>query len=85
MSQNEKQFIIMDMTKESFRRIAHMISELMGSPAAFLIALSTVLAWLFSGPQLAINTATTVITFLMVFLIQNSHDKLSKKIGLRQK
>jgi low affinity Fe/Cu permease len=55
----------------------------MGHPAAFLIATSTCIIWALSGPifaysdtwQLVINTATTVLTFLAVFLIQNSQNR----------
>jgi low affinity Fe/Cu permease len=62
-----------------------------GSSAAFIIATSTVLIWAVTGPlfhysetwQLVIDTATTIITFLMVFLIQKSQNKDSKAIHLK--
>lgn len=65
---------------ESFNRAAKAMARQAGRPSAFLLALAAVLAWLAVGPlfgfsdswQLVINTATTVITFLMVFLIQNT-------------
>ena len=66
-----------------FTNLASPSAYLMGHPAAFLIATSTCLIWAFSGPlfhysdtwQLVINTATTVLTFLAVFLIQNSQNR----------
>ena len=58
----------------------------MGSPWAFMAALFLIIAWAISGPlfhfqdtwQLVINTSTTIITFLMVFLIQNTQNRDSK-------
>ena len=66
-----------------FERFACYVAHLAGRPAAFLIALATVIAWAISGPlfgfsdtwQLVINTSTTIITFLMVFLIQNTQNR----------
>jgi low affinity Fe/Cu permease len=66
-----------------FTNLASRSAYLMGHPAAFLIATTTCLIWAFSGPlfhysdtwQLVINTATTVLTFLAVFLIQNSQNR----------
>jgi low affinity Fe/Cu permease len=66
-----------------FTRIANGMATTMGQPVAFLVALSIVLAWALSGPvfewsdtwQLVINTGTTIVTFLMVFLIQNSQNR----------
>src|SRR6185295_7350705 len=66
-----------------FERFARMTSFAMGRPAAFLAAFATVMIWAVSGPffhysdtwQLAINTGTTVVTFLMVFLIQQSQNR----------
>jgi low affinity Fe/Cu permease len=62
-----------------------------GTKSAFLIALFVVLGWLVSGPyfhysdtwQLVINTGTTVITFLVVFLIQNTQNRDAKAIHLK--
>ena len=67
---------------ELFRKFAERTAILAGSPAAFLLALAVVLAWLITGPifhfsdtwQLVINTGTTIVTFLMVFLIQNTRE-----------
>jgi low affinity Fe/Cu permease len=66
-----------------FTRIASLISALAGQPGAFLLALSIVVVWGVTGPlfgfsdtwQLVINTGTTIVTFLMVFLIQNSQNR----------
>lgn len=66
-----------------FTRVASRSAYLMGHPAAFLIALLACVVWAASGPlfaysdtwQLVINTATTVLTFLAVFLIQNSQNR----------
>ena len=74
-----------------FRRCAEWISVTVGSPWAFVLALLVVLGWLISGPifhysdtwQLVINTATTIVTFLMVFLIQNTQNRDTKAIHLK--
>lgn len=66
-----------------FTRFAHHTSRLAGSPWIFVIAVLTILTWAISGPmfgfsdtwQLVINTSTTIITFLMVFLIQNTQNR----------
>jgi low affinity Fe/Cu permease len=66
-----------------FTRIATMISGAAGQPLAFVLALSIIVVWGISGPlfaysdtwQLVVNTGTTIITFLMVFLIQNSQNR----------
>jgi low affinity Fe/Cu permease len=77
--------------QDFFRRFAHRGSTLFGSPWAFFAALSVVAAWALTGPvfhfsdtwQLVINTGTTVITFLMVFLIQNTQNRDAKAIHLK--
>ena len=66
-----------------FTSVATRIAALAGQPLAFVTAVSLILLWLISGPifgwsdtwQLVVNTATTIITFLMVFLIQNSQNR----------
>jgi low affinity Fe/Cu permease len=66
-----------------FTRIATRIAYLTGQPLAFVMAASVVVVWIVSGPvfgwsdtwQLVINTGTTIMTFLMVFLIQNSQNR----------
>ena len=75
-----------------FNRLAKKASRSTGGPHAFILASGVILAWLVSGPifhfsdtwQLAINTGTTVVTFLMVFLIQNtkSRDTAAMQIKL---
>ena len=63
--------------------MASRASHLAGKPLTFLIAVAVVLAWAVSGPlfgfsdtwQLVINTSTTIVTFLMVFLIQNTQNR----------
>lgn len=78
----------------SFARFSRAISQAAGSAPAFGLALLGLIVWLISGPffhfndtwQLIVNTATTVITFLMVFLIQGSqnHDTESLQIKLNE-
>lgn len=66
-----------------FERFACYIAHLSGRPGAFLLAFATIIVWAVSGPvfgfsdtwQLVINTGTTIVTFLMVFLIQNSQNR----------
>lgn len=77
--------------KELFRKMAHTVSEAVGSPWAFLAAAALIVGWAASGPlfgysetwQLVVNTATTIVTFLMVFLIQNTQNRDSKAIHLK--
>lgn len=71
------------MYAESSQRLARSCSRTMGSPRAFAVALFIVVAWAAAGPlfqfsngwQLTINTGTTIVTFLMVFLIQHSQNR----------
>ena len=77
--------------KHSFETFASSVTRAVGSTTAFLIALLMVLIWAASGPvfhysetwQMVINTGTTIITFLMVFLIQKSQNKDSLAIQLK--
>jgi low affinity Fe/Cu permease len=74
-----------------FRFCAESISLAAGSPWAFALALLIVAGWILTGPlfhysdtwQLVINTATTIVTFLMVFLIQNTQNRDTKAIHLK--
>ena len=74
-----------------FRRFAHATASAVGSSKAFLGALAVVVAWAVTGPvfhytdtwQLVINTGTTIVTFLMVFLIQNTQNRDAKAIHLK--
>ncbi len=76
---------------EQFRKFSHQVSEAAGSAWAFIVALVVIATWLVTGPmfdysntwQLVINTATTIITFLMVFLIQNTQNRDSKAVHLK--
>jgi len=76
---------------EFFRKFAHKTSEIVGSPWAFIGAVVIIVAWAVTGPifgfsdtwQLVINTGTTIITFLMVFLIQNTQNRDAKAIHLK--
>jgi low affinity Fe/Cu permease len=75
----------------AFDRFASKVTRLAGSPLAFSLACGTVLLWATTGPifkfsdgwQLVINTGTTIITFLMVFLIQQSQNKDSVALHLK--
>jgi low affinity Fe/Cu permease len=77
--------------RDWFRRFAHRTADAVGSPWAFLLAILVVLAWVVTGPmfqysdtwQLVINTGTTILTFLMVFLIQNTQNRDAKAIQLK--
>jgi low affinity Fe/Cu permease len=70
-------------TTSWFSRFAKWISRITGSPPAFGLALGTIVVWAVTGPlfgfsdtwQLVINTGTTIVTFLMVFLIQNTQNR----------
>lgn len=74
-----------------FERFSSIITRATGSPAAFFTALATVLAWAVTGPlfdysetwQLVINTGTTIVTFLMVFVIQKAQNRDSISIQLK--
>jgi low affinity Fe/Cu permease len=77
--------------KEMFRQFARSSADAMGSPLMFCIAIASILIWGATGPvygysdtwQLVINTATTIVTFLMVFVIQNTQNRDSKSIHLK--
>ncbi|RDV01926.1 low affinity iron permease family protein [Undibacter mobilis] len=79
---------------QAFAVFAQKTASLTGHPVAFLIAAGTILVWIVSGPifhfsdtwQLIINTGTTIVTFLMVFLIQNTQnrDMLSMQLKLSE-
>ena len=77
--------------KDLFRKFAQTTSHAVGSPWAFIIATLIIVVWAATGPlfgysdtwQLVINTGTTIITFLMVFLIQNTQNRDAKAIHLK--
>src|SRR6476620_7023598 len=74
-----------------FRKFANKTSEITGSSWAFIVAATIIVVWAVSGPlfgfsdtwQLVINTGTTVVTFLMVFLIQNTQNRDAKAMHLK--
>lgn len=74
-----------------FTSFSNQAAKAVGHPAAFMIALTVVLLWSVSGPvfgfsdtwQLVINTGTTIVTFLMVFLIQNTQNRDTEAIHLK--
>jgi low affinity Fe/Cu permease len=86
-------FLFMRPTKPRswFSRFAKRTARFTGRPAAFLLAMGIVIVWIFTGPifhfsdtwQLIINTGTTVVTFLMVFLIQATQNRDSEAIQVK--
>ena len=74
-----------------FQKIAAVVTKATGSSTAFLVAAAVIIIWGITGPifkfsdtwQLVINTSTTIITFLMVFLIQNTQNRDAKAIHLK--
>lgn len=76
---------------EWFRKLAVKVSAVAGKPYAFFTALGIITLWAFTGPlfnfsntwQLFINTGTTIVTLLMVFLIQNTQNRDSRAIQLK--
>lgn len=77
--------------KGFFEKFSSGVAKATGSSAAFIVALLTVVGWAASGPffnysenwQLVINTGTTIVTFLMVFLIQKAQNKESMSVQLK--
>lgn len=77
--------------REIFRKFAHWTSKMTGSPWAFALAFCAIVFWALVGPvfeystswQLWVNTGTTILTFLMVFLIQNTQNRDSHAIHLK--
>jgi len=76
---------------EYFRKVSNWVSDVMGSPWAFITAIAIIVVWAFTGPmfhysdtwQLIINTGTTIVTFLMVFLIQNTQNRDARAVHLK--
>jgi low affinity Fe/Cu permease len=74
-----------------FDRFARLAARLAGRPLAFNVAIAIILLWMLSGPvfgfsdtwQLIINTATTIVTFLMVFLIQHTQNRDTDAIQIK--
>lgn len=77
--------------RQVFADLAHRVASGTGTPGAFLTALLVVAVWAATGPifrysdtwQLVINTGTTIVTFLMVFLIQNTQNRDTKAMQLK--
>ena len=78
-------------TSMRFARFAQNVATVAGQPIAFLIACGVVVLWIVTGPvfdysdtwQLVINTGTTIVTFLMVFLIQNTQNRDMKAVQIK--
>jgi low affinity Fe/Cu permease len=76
---------------EIFHKISTKVASIAGRASTFVLAVLMIIIWLTSGPifnfsdtwQLVINTTTTIITFLMVFLIQNTQNRDSKAMHLK--
>lgn len=76
---------------DAFHKISVGVSNRLGSPLAFGLAVLLIVAWIVTGPffdfsdtwQLVINTTTTIVTFLMVFAIQNTQNRDSKAVQLK--
>src|SRR5204863_1592991 len=77
--------------REHFRKFAHNTSLVMGNPWTFAVACLVIVAWGACGPmfhfsdtwQLVINTSTTIVTFLMVFLIQSTQNRDTRAVHLK--
>ncbi|RYY99473.1 MAG: low affinity iron permease family protein [Chitinophagaceae bacterium] len=94
-SELQKEVDILQSNKQGvrhrFEHFASGVTRATGTPLAFLIALTTIGVWAVTGPlfhfsdtwQLVINTGTTIVTFLMVFLIQQSQNKDSLALQLK--
>ena len=79
------------MNTTAYARISKSIARVTGRPGAFVLATGVIVLWLVTGPlfgfsdtwQLVINTGTTIVTFLMVFLIQNTQNRDTTAIQLK--
>jgi len=77
--------------QDLFHRIAQRAAQLVGSPWAFITAVLVLVGWAATGPvfhfsdtwQLVVNTGTTIVTFLIVFLIQNTQNRDARAIHLK--
>jgi low affinity Fe/Cu permease len=87
----QKQRDLFCLIRDAFRVFARTSSAVLGSAWAFIVALLIIVVWGITGPmfnfsdtwQLIINTGTTIVTFLMVFLIQNTQNRDSKAVHLK--
>ena len=79
------------MPTDAFNNFAKHCAAIVGSPWAFVLAVVIVMTWVVTGPQFAysdtwqlvINTGTTIVTFIMVFLIQNTQNRDAKVVHLK--
>jgi low affinity Fe/Cu permease len=79
------------MPTDAFNNFAKHCASIVGSPWAFVLAVVIVITWVVTGPQFAysdtwqlvINTGTTIVTFIMVFLIQNTQNRDAKVVHLK--
>jgi low affinity Fe/Cu permease len=91
LKKNEQERDFLCIVSDAFRVFARHSSMVLGSAWAFTGAALVILVWILTGPtfhfsdtwQLIINTATTIITFLMVFLIQNTQNRDAKAVHLK--
>jgi low affinity Fe/Cu permease len=91
LKEHERERDFFCVVRDAFRVFAQRSSAMLGSAWAFTGAVLVILVWLLTGPmfhfsdtwQLIINTATTVVTFLMVFLIQNTQNRDAKAMHLK--
>jgi low affinity Fe/Cu permease len=91
MKEHERERDFFCVVSDAFRLFAHRSAIMLGSAWAFSAAVLAILVWILTGPtfhfsdtwQLIINTATTIITFLMVFLIQNTQNRDAKAMHLK--
>ena len=90
-SKNGKNHTSSPSVKDRFHAFSRKISDAVGSVWAFLLALAVVVVWALTGPlfkfsdtwQLVINTGTTIVTFIMVFLIQSTQNRDAKAVHLK--
>ncbi|OLB00856.1 MAG: hypothetical protein AUH08_07620 [Verrucomicrobia bacterium 13_2_20CM_54_12] len=91
MKKNKQERDLFCVVSDAFRVFARRSSMMLGSAWAFAAAVLAILVWILTGPtfhfsdtwQLIINTTTTIITFLMVFLIQNTQNRDAKAVHLK--
>jgi low affinity Fe/Cu permease len=91
LKKNERERDLFCIISDAFRVFARRSATMLGSAWAFTAAVLVILVWLLTGPtfhfsdtwQLIINTATTIITFLMVFVIQNTQNRDAKAVHLK--
>jgi low affinity Fe/Cu permease len=91
LKEHERERDFFCVVSDAFRIFARKASAILGSPWAFAGAIFIILVWALTGPafhfsdtwQLIINTGTTIVTFLMVFLIQNTQNRDAKAMHLK--